>query len=65
MELSINQKFYGNVEALDDEDNINDEADNQISNHSQTEQNTDDNIAASYDFEVHQIEDNGMEIKHY
>jgi hypothetical protein len=34
MELSINQKFYGNVEALDDEDNINDEADNQISNHS-------------------------------
>ena len=28
MELSINQKFYGNVETLDDEDDINDEADN-------------------------------------
>jgi hypothetical protein len=28
MQLSINQKFYGNIEALDDEDDLNEDPDN-------------------------------------
>ena len=65
MQLSINQKYYGNVEVLDDEDYLNNEGDNQIINQNETEHSIDDNNAPSYDFEVHQIEDNGMEIKHF
>jgi hypothetical protein len=34
MQLGINQKFYGNVEALDDEEDINDDADNQVTDNS-------------------------------